>query len=84
MRMPNNEMTMDRQIDKRKAALCGYNVYLPHDAIDKEALNELIYFTRKRSGHIQALYDRADPKDITNMDLKEKTFKALKSIPAEY
>jgi hypothetical protein len=82
--MPNNEMTIDQQIDKRKATLCGYHIYLPHDTIDKEALNELIYFTRKRSGHIQALYDRAEPKDITNTNLNKNTFKALHSIPAEY
>jgi len=66
------------------AVLQGYHFFVPQNAVDKETLGELVYFTQKHSGYVQAWYDRADPKDITNINCDKKTFQALKTIPAEY
>jgi hypothetical protein len=82
--MANNKITTDQTIDKRKASLRGYHFYLPHSVISEDALKDLIYCVHEYSGYVQALYDRADPKDITNINLNKNTFKALRSIPAEY
>jgi len=69
---------------KRKAALQEYALFsyanvtcLPRN-ISKDALSDIIKFARMSNGKVFAWYDKAKPKEITNIDFDEKTFRALK------
>jgi hypothetical protein len=69
---------------KRKKALQNYVLFSYVNVIDlpqntsKDALNDIIKFARMINGKVFAWYDKAKPKEITNINFDEKTFRSLK------
>jgi hypothetical protein len=72
--------------EKRKATLQNYVLFsyvnvtnLPQN-LSKDTLNDVIKFARMINGKVYAWYDKAKPKEISNIDFDEKTFQSLKQI----
>jgi hypothetical protein len=70
-------------LEERTATLQQYVVYIPRNtSIDQ--LNSLLIFITKINGRVFAEYDEANSKEITGNIYKNKTFRNLNQIPAEY